>query len=847
VRYLRDIVDALAYAHAHGLVHRDVKPDNIIISGRHALVLDFGVAKAMAAAKEDPEAHAATLTQIGTSIGTPAYMAPEQAAGDPDIDHRADLYAAGVVCYEMLAGHPPFTGAPQLVLAAQISATPQPLPEAAPHAPASLARLVMRCLEKDPAQRHASADDLLAELESLSTPTESVTPGGKGSVRLSRRTLAIIAIAAIVLIAAGGYAATQKLGQERWVRTVAIPEIQRLADANRADSAFALATRAEAIVPNDSSLGALWPRFTTKVALRTSPPGARVSRTTYGDSLNWIFVGTTPTDSIRLSNGLTRYRIEAPGYRTVNLAVIAPVLRTVTITLDRVDSSDAGMVRVPGGEVEVAMPGLSNLRRVRLGDYFIDRHEVTNDEYKKFVDAGGYANASYWETPSIDRRRFVDKTGRPGPSTWEAGDFPAGQGDFPVSGVSWYEAVAYAKFAGKSLPTIYHWFRAATPQIAAMVIPGSNYGGQGPQRGSALHGMSPFGTFDMAGNVREWIANATGDKRFVFGGGWLDGAYSFSDAYAQLPADRSAINGIRLIKPVSPGDPGLAHAAAPVVLEFRDYATERPASDAVFEGFRGFFDYDRTALHPRLEYRDTASADWIRERVSYDAAYGGERMAAVMFIPKRQRPPYQALVFFPGSNQLYVRTDSAINPRTLDFLVKSGRMVVVPIYKAMFERNTGLQTDAPQQTSAYRDLTVMWVKDVRRTVDYLVSRGDVDSARIGYYGLSLGGRVSPPILAMEPRFKAAILAVAGLKMERARPEVDPYNFVPRIRLPVLMLNGKYDYYFPVETSQKPFFERLGTRPEDKRWVVFPEAHTVPRTELVRESLSWLDKYLGPTK
>jgi eukaryotic-like serine/threonine-protein kinase len=855
VRYLHDVLDALAYAHARGVVHRDIKPDNIMLSGRHALVVDFGVAKAVSAAKQAQPLSGTShdsLTQIGTSVGTPAYMAPEQAAGDPDVDHRADIYAAGVVAYEMLAGRTPFSGAPQKVLAAQISGTPEPISAAAPHTPPAIAALVMRCLEKDPAARFQSADEMLAALESLTTPDAGAAASSRRWI--GRRGIAAAAAVVAVMLAAGAYYGYASVRDRNWAHRVALPEIRRLVEANQFDSAFVIATRAEAILGSDSTLADLWPRLSAKLAFTSTAPGARVWRTTYADSLGWTELGLTPTDSVRVPLGLMRYRFELAGYRTVDLAGGPPLLRGARVILQPEGSPDAGMVYVTGGRTEVAMPGLSGVPRLTLPDYLIDRHEVTNAEYKRFLDAGGYSAPEYWEHEIVDNGRvltasearavLVDRTGRPGPATWEGGDFPAGQGDLPVSGISWYEAAAYARFAGKELPTIYHWSRASGTFAGAVIIPGSNYGSQAPLRGSTFRGMSPYGSFDMAGNVREWTWNATGEKRFIFGGGWIDASYSFSDAYAQLPLDRSPINGIRLVKAAGAEGLGPAETRAAFALEQRDYTIERPASDEVFRGFTSFFEYDRTPLDPKLEYRDTTPEFWIRERVSFDAAYGGERMAAVLFIPKQLRPPAQTVVVMGGSNYLYTTSDSAINPRLLDFAVKGGRIVVWPIYKGMFERNIGLLTDSPQETSAYRDLMVMMVKDTRRTIDYLVTRPDVDSSRIAYFGYSFGGRVSPPILASEPRFKAAVLVVAGLKMERARPEVDPINFLPRVRLPLIMLNGRHDFYFPVETSQKPFFDYLGTAPEHRKWVVYPEAHNVPRTEGMRETLNWFDRYLG---
>ncbi|HEU5153201.1 MAG TPA: protein kinase [Gemmatimonadales bacterium] len=171
VRLLRDVVDGLAFAHQHGVVHRDIKPDNVLISGKHALVTDFGVAKALEASGRS------SITSTGLALGTPAYMAPEQAAADPHTDHRADLYAVGVLAYEMLTGSPPFTGpSAQSVLTAHVTKIPIPVTEARATVPAGLANIVMRCLEKKPADRFQSAEELLSQLELASTPSGGTVP-----------------------------------------------------------------------------------------------------------------------------------------------------------------------------------------------------------------------------------------------------------------------------------------------------------------------------------------------------------------------------------------------------------------------------------------------------------------------------------------------------------------------------------------------------------------------------------------------------------------------------------------------------------------------------------------------
>src|SRR5712691_2038286 len=163
VRILLDVADALAYAHEHGLVHRDIKPDNVLISGKHAVVTDFGVSKALSTATGK-----ATLTSIGVALGTPAYMAPEQAAADPSTDHRPDIYAVGVMAYEMLTGRPPFTGtSPQMVLAAHVTQAPEPVSRLRATVPPALAELIMRCLAKKPADRPQRAEELRHQLEAM--------------------------------------------------------------------------------------------------------------------------------------------------------------------------------------------------------------------------------------------------------------------------------------------------------------------------------------------------------------------------------------------------------------------------------------------------------------------------------------------------------------------------------------------------------------------------------------------------------------------------------------------------------------------------------------------------------
>jgi tetratricopeptide (TPR) repeat protein/tRNA A-37 threonylcarbamoyl transferase component Bud32 len=213
---LRDVARALEFAHDHGVVHRDIKPDNVLLAGSSATVTDFGIAKAITAARSGPEG--STLTMAGTSIGSPAYMAPEQAAGDPNIDHRSDIYAFGCMAYELLSGRPPFIGqSPAKLLGAHLGETPRDVRELRGDVPPALADLVMRCLEKDPDARPAQARDLVRVLDSVTSSGATAAAPAILSPRIrAGRALAVWA-AATALVGLTAWAATASIGLPGWV------------------------------------------------------------------------------------------------------------------------------------------------------------------------------------------------------------------------------------------------------------------------------------------------------------------------------------------------------------------------------------------------------------------------------------------------------------------------------------------------------------------------------------------------------------------------------------------------------------------------------------------------------
>jgi dienelactone hydrolase len=449
---------------------------------------------------------------------------------------------------------------------------------------------------------------------------------------------------------------------------------------------------------------------------------------------------------------------------------------------------------------------------------------------------------------------FKDETGRQGPRTWRVGTYPDGQADYPVGGVSWYEAAAYARFAGKELPTTTHWAQAQRyfREDSWIITPRSNFAGSGPRPVGKAGALNALGLYDIVGNVREWCFNEVGSGRATRGGGWTDDTFHAGWIIRKDPLDRDATHGFRLVRTFDDAA-ALERLRQPVpATEQRDYRKEKPVADSEFAIFRRNYGYEKSAANAVLEATDDFE-HWVRVKVAFDLPYGGERGGAYLFLPRNAQRPLQTVIYWPAGGFTMLKSIDDEFLTTFDFLVRGGRAVAVPIFKGTLHRNpqgavTGSTTvGIGIGELAFRDFQIAWMKDLSRTIDYLQTRDDLDGDKIAFYGLSWGSFAAPIALAVEPRIKAAVLNVGGFWNARFLPEADPFNFAPRVRVPVLMINGEHDIVFPLETAQKPLFDLLGTAPADKRHYTYPASHAVPRNEVIKETLDWLDRYLGPVR
>ena len=559
VRLLTEVADALAFAHGKGVIHRDIKPENILLEGRHAVLADFGVARALLVARTGER-----LTETGAYVGTPGYMAPEQAAGD-NVDARADLYSLATVGYEILSGAPPFSGkSAQAVLAAHLTTLPRPLHELRPEVPASVSAIIQRGLSKAPEDRFESA----AEFADALTRASRVTSAPRSPSRTQRSwrlPLILVALAATV----GAVAWGAWLVQERTRDRAVLEELAPMVEEGSLDQV------AETLVASELDLGSgvlstLLPRVAGYLSVESEPEGmevtlVRASPVRTFEEHQAQQLGRTPIRARPVVAGEYLVRYLAPAGFSLSRLVNVPVGDSVHLLLPVPAQADleAGYLPVSAGPTADGDT---------VAAFLMGRTEVTNREYARFIDAGGYRDRSLW--PEVMRMggvelnreealaRLVDRTGLPGPRTWSSGRPPDGRLDHPVTGVSWYEARAYARWQDGSLPTRAQWYRAALADGSAPYPWGTegdnvevraNFGFAGTAPvGSHPLGVSRFGIQDMAGNVREWVGDEVPGSpgRLVVGGSWRDPAYMFQPDLAEEfdPSTADVTIGIRVVR-----------------------------------------------------------------------------------------------------------------------------------------------------------------------------------------------------------------------------------------------------------------------------------------------------------
>jgi formylglycine-generating enzyme required for sulfatase activity len=887
------IARAMSVAHQAGVIHRDLKPANILLrEDDEPVVMDFGLARRDL--DLDPK-----LTGSGALVGTLAYMAPEQlhSTGD-EVSAASDVYSLGVILYEMLTGRPPFEGTWQEVWEQIRSGLVLPPSKHVATLSPNLDVICLQAIAQRPQDRFASMDRFANALASY-TEQDGSSATHRGVARLFEdryraakrlvprptRAFSIAAvIAASILVVVGWF--SWQAANRSWAAKQ-VPVIERLVEAGQTNEAYNLAVRVRNYIPA-TKLTHLMPRIANTLSVTSEPAGAKVYLRRFGSSSTGAgqpreFAGTTPLVDHEIARDDYVVSVEKEGYRPFQRTIsgateegfedLFPPPR-IAVKLIPVADTPAGMVFVPGCEYRLIASRRPTDAQVELDDYWIDRCEVTNRQYQDFVNAGGYRYAKYWahrfmkdgRTLSFEQamEEFIDRTGLRSPRNWSGGTYPEGTADHPVTGITWYEAAAYAAFRKKRLPTVFQLENAARfkwdydPQITPnnpfnVTMPWGLWQGTEAGRanlasrgtvavGTLDFGMSPFGCYDMAGNVSEWCLNETSEGFIASGGSWnsLPQAWGYHTVYPGF--QHSGEVGFRCVlnSAEASGDQGAMWINL-------DYEVPRfnPAPEEEVRKLLAHYDYEGQA--PLNEHVERIEADaWWRERIAYDGAYG-ERAHAYLYLPKHPEGPHQVIHFVPaGDVSLRCRTVPQSIEADYSSFVRKGRAVFVVVLRGYLERDRPRGWEEPDPaTIACVDEKARDVIDLRRGLDYLLTRNELDARRVAYMTQSRGDIVMA-LPAIEPRYNAAIFVGDGMGMSDVpwHQAANPVHFLPLIQVPSLLVHGLYDEGAPWKTAAEPLYNLL-TKAKGKKMVPYDGGHRPDPVDLVPAVNTWLDKTWEP--
>jgi DNA-binding winged helix-turn-helix (wHTH) protein/dienelactone hydrolase len=723
-------------------------------------------------------------------------------------------------------------------------------------------------------------------------PASSTVPPGR--TRPAYKRLAIAAAAAVALAVAATAAWVGREGEPRGTaQPGVVAQIAELTQSDRYGEAFQLALPLvkDGRLEHDAALAQAWQQIALPMRPLVAEPGATVYFKGYSDVDGpWIEAGVTPIERpVDAPRGTLRIKIEKPGFRTAYFAVANPgpsvvseppdqfIVRNriaeIPLPLVKTGGGPDDMVLVPRTNIPVFVPGWSTSRagsfREDIPAFFIARNEVSNQQFKEFIDAGGYDDPAYWQgfefldggrTLSWEeaRAKFVDSTGRPGPAEWQLSTYPAGRDSFPVGGISWYEAAAYARFRGLTLPTIHHWARAAFGPIdprfnvAPMVAVTSRFSATGPAPADSELGLGPWGTFHTAGNVREWAWNFT-DKGLgmALGGAWSDYTLENWGTSSTPPMDRSPTNGVRLMRP-DPDAALMSRLQQPIQRQndgvLRPIA---PVSDEVFAAMR--LQFDQARAEPLAVSTSIVEETAQRTAEEVILEFPDEETATLYLVkPRAEGKPLQPIVYAPPMNCCILKRpnrDALEQLFEAGFVVDGGRALVIVIWSGGYERFIPPDIDPAQLLDRQKRSALAWRRDAGIALDYLQTRSDIDMAHAGFLGISIGAVGQAIVLALEPRLKAAVLISGGIdRVNEVHPLIDLVNYAPRITIPTLMINGRMDHISPYETGQKPLLDLLGSDASAKAHIVYEGGHFAYRRNMVAKNVSdWFDRYLEPAR
>lgn len=646
----------------------------------------------------------------------------------------------------------------------------------------------------------------------------------------------------------------RKINNNQALVSEIIPELIEIYDEGKIAKSFNKAKELLKEYPNNDIIKNYFEKSSKYVPLKIDKDGVEISVKYSGDSI-YTYLGKSPIDSFIAPNmwGWLSHKLKLK-------------YNDLEFELDGKNGYDYLMpettIEVPenhkvflGSKVNMFLQGI-NFEETQIESFSLAKNEVSNKEYQEFVDAGGYENPAYWDFPfevgnkiydfNSSIKLFTDKYGQLGPANWSYGKFPAGLENLPVTGISWFEARAYARYSNLSLPNLYQWlFASGIPDdwftVNQSVTNESNY--NSTQLREVSNNAGSYNELNnIGGNVKEWALNPNGDEKekySIMGGAYNEASYTFNNYYSLSPFDRSIGNGFRLSKNLSNKQSELDNEIIP---DFkRNFDELEDVSDEVFEVYKSQFDYGNKPLNSITTNIEDFNEGYTAQKFELETTYqSDEKLTGYIVFSNKFKDKYSPVIIFPNASSIGTNSDSEFPNLGFKHLLDEGYAIIQPMYFNTYNREKILKTFWASESEDYKDAIIKIGQDYKRTLDYIESRNDFDFSKMSYFGYSWGSTTSNYLLAIDERIKAAVICVGGLMLQKSKKEVEAHYYVRRIKTPILHIIGKEDGIFGYEENYKPWKKLIGT-PKDKLKLIELDnvGHGLPFDTIIKHHSNWI--------
>ena len=692
--------------------------------------------------------------------------------------------------------------------------------------------------------------------------TRKLNKSGSVTGSPSKIKLLLISLLSLTLIGVFVYF-FKKINDNENLINEKIPQIIKLFDQNQINLAFLETKKLITDYPKNEILKNYFDKSSTYAYLNTNIDGIDVSVMYRGDSV-YNYLGKTPIDSFLVADTWSSHKLKFT-FKGIDYVQEAQNIHNYTFPNKEFKLKKGFKAFLGTDVVRMWFQGVE-FRDTKLEPFMISINEVSNIEFQEFVDEGGYEDPKYWDFPfqvgenildfNSTVKLFTDKYGKLGPANWSYGKSPAGIENHPVTGISWFEARAYAKFKKLALPNVYQWLYASgetgfSMSVNKKVRNNSNYNSSQTRPVEDTRG-SFNGLNNLGGNVKEWVINPNGEyqqKFSILGGSFEEYPYTFNNYYSLSPLDRSIGNGIRLSSTLN--DDNISLLDDKIIPDYnRNISDLDDVSDEVFEVYKSQFDYNNTPLNAITTTIENFQDGYTAQKFEMPTPYeSNDKLFGYIVYSNKFDEKYNPVIIHPSAGAIIQNDDSGLIKEMLathKHLIDEGYAMIHPVYHNTFSREKNYDTFWPDESEVYKNTIIKIGKDFKRSIDYIESRNDFNSNNLCYYGYSWGSTTSNYLLALDDRVKAAFILVGGLMMQKSKKEIEAHYYVRRIKTPIFHIIGKQDGIFGFKESYLPWKKLIGTLDQNLKVLVYDElGHGIPGDTIIKYQSTWYKKFLTP--